>query len=826
MTGLNNSLNLIYMFKTILRITWRNITRDPRFTVLNLFGLSTGLACTLLIYLWVNDELQVDRFNEKDKQLFQILMNIETPNGIETGEQTPGLLADALAKELPEVEYAASVIPVSWSDKKGILIYQGNQITASNQFVGRDYFKIFTYHFLAGDMNQDLSDKSSLPVLADKSSIVISRGLAMKMFKTTENVVGKTIEWNQKDYGGLYRISGIFENPPANATIQFDIAFNYELFLDKNPNLQKWTNNDPVTYLTIKPGTDINQFNFKIADFIKTKNDKSKTSLFAQKFSERYLNSHYENGLPNGGRIDYVNLFSVTAIFILIIACINFMNLSTAKAIRRIRDAGVKKILGARRSTLITQFLCESLVLTFLSTIIAIVFVFLLLPRFNLVTGKQLSIPFKPEFLLIIICISIITGLISGSYPAIYLAGFKPAFALKGKTENSIIEIIVRKGLVIFQFTLSVIFIVSVLVVYKQMNLIQTRNLGYDRNNIIYFDKGGMVSSDKEDYLPGGKFETSLQTLMLRVKNVPGVMKVTNFRHNITNRNGGTYDLSWQGKDPNTRIDFTDLAVGYGFIETTGIKLKEGRSFSGPYVSEKSKIIFNQAAIDIMGIREPIGKTVSIWGEARQIIGVMENFNFQSLHENLKPCFLDLTVNQRASKIMVKLKPGQEKETIARLDALYREENKGLPFEYRFLDEDYQALYASEKKVAKLSTYFAALAIIISCLGLFGLAAFTAERRQKEIGIRKVIGASANNLVMLLSKDFLKLIAMSILIAFPISWWAMYQWLQGFAYRVDLGIEIFVIAGFSTLVITIFSISFQSVKAAFANPVKSLRADY
>ena len=804
------------MFKTSFKIAWRNILKDRQFTLLNLFGLSTGLACTILIYLWVNDELQVDKFNEKDSQLFQVMKNTETSNGIETSERTPGLLAQALAKELPEVEYAASVIPVSWFDKKGIIIDRDRQLMASNQFVGKDYFKIFTYRFIDGDKNQ---------ALPDNSSIVISRDLAMKLFNTTDNVVGKSVEWNQKDYSGVYRITGIFEQPPANATIQFDIAFNFELFLEKNPNLQKWTNNDPSTYVLVKASTDIARFNSKIASFIKSRDENSKATLFAQKFSDTYLYSHYENGAPDGGRIEYVNLFSVIAIFILIIACINFMNLSTAKAARRIKEAGVKKVLGAHRLTLIAQYLGESLMLTFLSVIIAIGIVLLLLPQFNQITGKQLSIPFSLNFLLAILGITLVTGIISGSYPAVYLSGFKPAVILRGKFSSSIAELLVRKGLVVFQFTLSVIFIVGVLVVYRQMQLIQTKNLGYNRDNIIYFEKGGMVSTNKEDYAPGGKYESDLQGLLQRIKSTPGVVNATNFRHNITNRDGGTYDLSWQGKDPNARIDFTDLAVGYDFIETTGIKVKEGRSFSRSYGSEKSNIIFNQAAIDIMGMKDPIGKTVHLWGQDKTIIGVVENFNFQSLHENLKPCFLDFTINQWASKVMVKLKAGQERATIGRLEALYREYNHGLPLEYRFLDDDYQALYASEKKVATLSKYFAGLAIIISCLGLFGLAAFTAQRRQKEIGIRKVVGASTGNVIFLLSKDFLKLVLISILIAFPLSWWAMYDWLHGFAYRIDLGVDVFVIAAVATILITFLSISFQSIKAALTSPIKSLRIE-
>jgi len=804
------------MLRNYFKIAWRNLVKDRQFTFLNLIGLSTGIACAVGIWLWANDELHVDKFNAKDSQLFQVLRNSQTPNGIMTDEHTPGLLATSVAGEMPEVEYATAVVPVSWFDKKGFISRKDQHITANGQFAGRDYFKIFSYRLIAGDKDQ---------ILQDKHAIVISKELALKLFNTTDHVVGKYVEWNQKDYDGLYFISGIFEKPPEHATAQFDIVFNYDLFLEKNAKLQKWGNNDPSTYVVLKKGTDLVNFNHKITSLIIGKRGNSKVTLFIQQFSDTYLHNHYENGAPVGGRAEYVKLFSIIAIFILIIACINFMNLATAKAAARMKEVGIKKILGASRTSLIFQYLGESFLLTFLAVVAAIGLVILLLPQFNQITGKQLSIQPDAGFILALSGITLLTGIMSGSYPALYLSGFKPAAILKSRVKTAVGEVFVRKGLVLVQFTLSTIFIVSVLVVYRQMHLIQTKNLGYNRDNILYFEKGGVISDNKEDYAPGGKYEADLENYLQGVKNIPGVINAANFRHNITNRNGGTYDLSWAGKAPDTRIDFTDLAVGYDFIETAGISLKQGRTFSRSYGNEKSTIIFNEAAIEVMGLKEPIGKTVHLGSEDRVIIGVVKNFNFQSLHENIKPCFFDFTMSQGASKIMVKIQSGKEAETIARLEKFYKNYDMGQPFEYRFLDDDYQALYSSEKRVAALSKYFAGIAIIISCLGLFGLAAFTAQKRQREIGIRKVVGATVNNIVLLLSKDFLQLVLIATLIAFSLSWWAMNQWLNAFAYRIHIGADIFIIAGISIFLITLLAVSFQSVKAALINPVKSLRSE-
>jgi len=501
------------------------------------------------------------------------------------------------------------------------------------------------------------------------------------------------------------------------------------------------------------------------------------------------------------------------------------MNLSTAKAAERMKESGIRKVMGASRLSLVVQYLGESLLMAALAAGIAVLLVAVLLPRFNGITGKQLTLQVDGPIVVTAVLIILFTGLVAGSYPAIYLSGFKPAGTLKGRLKNSVGELLVRKGLVVFQFTLSGVFIISVLVIYQQMQLVQTKNLGYNRDHVIYFDRGGMVSDSMADYVPGGKYEADLDHFVEQVKAVPGVVDAANFRHSLIERDGGTTDLSWPGKDPNLEMAFTDIGVGYHFIETMGVQMEAGRTYSRAYGDEKSKIIFNELAIKKMGLTNPIGKMVHLWGKDREIIGVVKDFNFQSLYENVKPCFFDLAVNQHASKIMVRIKAGQEAQTIYRLAKLYTKDNQGLAFDYRFLDDDYNRLYVSERRVAVLSRYFAGLAVIISGLGLFGLAAFTAQRRQKEIGIRKVVGATVGHIVVLLSADFLQLVLVAVLIAFPIAWWAMHRWVEGFAYRVHVGAAVFLVSGGAIMVVTALTISWQAIRAATANPVRSLRAE-
>jgi putative ABC transport system permease protein len=792
------------MFKNYFKIAWRNLLKDRQFTLLNLIGLSTGLACALLIWLWVTDEGSVDKFNEKDSQLYQVMQNIRHENNIETMVYTSGLLAKALATEMPEVLYATTVVPASWFDNSGIISSGNIRLRAGGQFIGKDYFNVFTCPFSQGDRNK---------ILADKHSVAISDELAIKLFHSVSNVIGKSIDWSNGEFTGAYQVAGIFPRNPANVSDKFDVLFNFDLFVEKRPGMRDWGNSDPSTFLVLKKGTGIEQFNAKIKNFASTKGKETNKTYFAIKFSDRYLHAVYKDGKPAGGRIAYVKLFSIIAVFILLIACINFMNLSTAKASRRIKEVGIQKVVGARRATLVAQYLGESILMSFLSLLLAIVFIAILLPAFNQVTGKSLDLQFSANLVISIIGITLLTGLLAGSYPAFYISSFAPAAVLKGKLKTSLGELLIRKGLVVFQFTLSVAAIVAVLIIYRQVDYIQSKNLGYSRDNIIHFEIPLEMDSAKL---------VAAASFLQELKQLPGVAGAASYSHNLTGNHGSIDGLQWPGKTPGQDIDFANLEVGYGFIETMGIKMKEGRNFSNN-ASSFNEIVFNEAAIKKMGLKDPIGKTIQFWGMKRQIVGVTEDFNFESLYQGIKPCFFQ--VWPVMPNIIVKIKTGTERQTIQRVKTVFASFSKGLTFDYRFMDEEYQALYTAENRVALLSGYFAGLAILISCLGLFGLAAFTAQRRQKEIGIRKVVGASVGNVVVMLSKDFIRMILISILAGFPLVGWIMQRWLQEFAYRIPIGAGVFVAAAICILLITMFTISFQAIKVAVTNPVKSLRSE-
>ncbi|HVO74628.1 MAG TPA: ABC transporter permease [Ignavibacteriaceae bacterium] len=790
------------MLEHFLLIIFRSFLRFKNTFLINLLGLSTGLACVLLIYLWVNDELNFDKFHKNDAQLYQVMANHNNTGDIVTMESTPDLLAETMAEELPEVKFAAAVLPAQLIGNF-VIADKEKKFKAAGQFAGKDFFNIFSYDLIYGNKNQ---------VLSGKSTIVISHQLALKIFNTTANIIGKTLDWQLLGIGEPVVVSGIFENPPSNSSAQFDFVLPFEAwkyFCNKIGRPINWDNHAPYTYLVLNKGTDLDEFNKKIEGFVKKKYENSVVTLFTRKYSDGYLYGKYENGMQTGGRINYVRIFSIIAVFILLIACINFMNLSTAKAGCRLKEVGIKKAIGAGRKSLILQFLGESLMMAFFSLMISYILVEIFLPEFNEITGKHLSLKFDINFISALVGITLFTGLISGSYPALYLSRFNPINILKGKSVASSREIFVRKGLVVFQFSLSIIFIIAVLVVYKQLEYIQTMNPGFEKDDIIYFEKEGKAAENTDAFLT-------------ELKKIPGVVNASSILSTVVGSQNTTGGLSWEGKNPDESIYFEEVCVGYDMLETLGIKMKEGRAFSRDFGSDDTKIIFNEAAIKIMGLKDPIGKVVKHYSGDKEIIGVVKDFHFESLHEIIKP--LLFRIEPRFSiNFMVRIEPGKESAVLKDLKNFYEKFNRGYSFEYKFLDEDYQAQYASEKKVETLSKYFAGLAIIISCLGLFGLAAFTAEKKTKEIGIRKVLGANANRIAVLLSKDFLVLIVLSFLVASPVAWYFTKNWLQDFAYRIDISWWMFALAGGIALTIAFFTVSFQAIKAATANPVKALR---
>ncbi|HTE29803.1 MAG TPA: ABC transporter permease, partial [Chryseolinea sp.] len=631
---------MLHQFK----ITWRNLVKDRQFTLLNLLGLSTGLACSFLIYLWIVDELKVDKYNAKDAQLYQVLENINTENGIRTITGTAGLLGKALAEETPGIEYSASVLPSSWFPFKGVINAGETHLKADAQYVSAHYFDIFSV---------DITKGSKAKFFEGTSSVMISDEFAQKLFHTNENAVGKMVKWDQSEFGGVFQISGVFKKPPSTATEKFDLIFNYALVLERRPNLLNYTNSDPSTFVLLKKGVNLAALNLQIKDFPTRKNPQAKQTIFLAKFSDRYLHGNYENGAQVGGRIVYVQLFAIIALIILVIACINFMNLSTAKASLRLKEIGIKKVVGATRATLIRQFIGESMLMTFLSLLVAIVFIVLLLPVFNEITGKALHMTFSFGLAASVLGITLLTALVAGSYPAFYLSRFNPVFVLKGKLATSFAELMVRKGLVVFQFTLTVIFIAAVLIVYRQLHFIQSKNLGYSRDHIIHFDIP--LENDSAQLVAASTFVQSLNR-------ITGVVSASSYYHNLTGDHGMIAGFEWPGKTPGMDIEFSNLEVGYNFLETAGIRMKEGRNFSQTS-NASNEIIFNETAIRQMGLRNPVGKRVKFWGMEREIIGVAADFNFESLYQPMKPCFFQ--VYPVMPNVMVRINAAAEVVTIA-----------------------------------------------------------------------------------------------------------------------------------------------------------------
>lgn len=791
------------MIKTYIKVAWRNLLKNRQFTFLNIVGLSTGMACALLIYLWVNEELQVDKFHKNNSRLYQVLKHGGNDGSKGTFEQLPAPAAKAIATELPEVEQFA-MAELDDENSYGFASLNEKQIKAKRRYVTSNFFQVFAFDPLDGNKENPFPDKYT---------VLISDKLAAALFRDIPGSIGKIIGWNEGDTTILYKVGGVFGSPPENSTAQFDLLFSYE-FKFGNVSFSTWeVGSNTALYLVLKENTDIEKFNEKIAHFtINRHSEWNDFLLSVQKYGDKYLYGKYEHGNPVGGRIEYVRLFSIIALCILLIACVNFINLTTANASRRTKEIGIKKVCGATRISLIFQFLTESLLITFCALGAAIGLTYLLLPPFNAVVGKKIHLDFDVNMILAVLAITLFTGLLSGSYPALYLSKFKPVAVLKSKISSSVSELLIRKGLVILQFTLSTIFIIAVLVIYRQMNMIQTADLGYKKDNIITFINEGPIKENLEAFLA-------------EVKNIPGVVQAAHSGTDLSASHGGMYDVVWPGKNPRDTVSFGILWVGYNYMDMMGFTMKEGRTFSEKFGADDSKIIFNESAIAAMGLKNPIGKTVflEMFNSHKEIIGVVKDFHYESLHKKVTPAFFMMYPYVR--NILVKINPGSEKATIQKIEQLYQKFNHGIPFEFRFLDEEYQGLYQAERRVATLSRYFAMLGIIISCLGLFGLAAFTAQKRQKEIGIRKIVGAKVENIAFMLSKDFLKLILISALIAFPISWLIMSSWLHGFAYRTRITAGIFAVAAIAILLITLITISYHTLKAAVSNPVTSLRTE-
>jgi ABC-type antimicrobial peptide transport system permease subunit len=790
------------MFRNYLKTAFRNLWKNKAFSFINIMGLALGLACSLLIMLWVNDEYNVDAFHKNGSRLYSVYERQYRDGQVDAFHGTPGVLADELKRVMPEVQYATNY---AWNE---LSTFEANNkiIKENGNHAGQDFFKMFSYPLVEGN---------AIKALQSPLDIAISKKMAEEFFGSPAEAIGKTIRYqNTKDL----KVTAVFDNVPANSTAQFDYILSWQHFLEGNSWAKEWGNNGPPCYIMLREGTDAKAFERKITRFLDNYNKEqtphSYIRLGIERYGDVYLHSNFDKqGNISGGRIQYVNLFSIVAIFILLIACINFMNLTTARSIKRAKEIGVRKVVGAVRFALIRQFIGEALLIVLIAVIIALLLVTLVLPGFNTLTEKQIHIPFNdPAFWLSITALMFITGFISGSYPALYLSSFKPVRVLKGSIKFSSSALWFRKGLVVFQFMLSIILIIGTIVVSKQINYIQTINLGYDRENLLYVPLEG-------DLLDKYKL---FKNEALRMSGIKDISRITDNPTEIENGTGG---VQWIGKDPNSDVQFTQSAVGYDFTKTMHLQLAKGRDFSKDFATDSVGYLINESALKVIGYKDPIGKPLTFWQKPGTIIGVLKDFHFNSLHEPIRPLVLRLGENIEWGQALVKTQPGKTKEALASLEKVCKELNPKFPFTYKFSDEEYGKLYKSEQVVNQLANYFAFLGIFISCLGLLGLVIFTAEQRTKEFGIRKVLGASPVTLFALLSKEFLLLVLLAMVIASPLAWIAMNNWLQDYAYKVNISWWMFVVAGLSAILIALITVSFQAIKAAVANPAKSLRTE-
>ncbi|TCI84591.1 ABC transporter permease [Tenacibaculum sp. M341] len=778
-----------------LKLFVRNALRYKSVSLINIIGLSAGLACALFICLWIYEEWTVDKFHENEPELYQAMVKSQESNGTAVYENTPPVLAQAIKNEIPEVTNA---IPYIYDFAKNVISVENTSFKLQGIYAGEEFFEMFSYNLIQGNPET---------ALRDINNIVISKEMAINFFGTSEGVLGKSIKLNNDR---VKQISGVFDMSGLNSSMQFDYVFPYEVLYVHIPRVKKnWNNSYVHTYLQLSKGASAELVESKVKNIIAQNSNNKAATVFIRPFSSKYLYGKYEEGVQAGGRIDYVKTFGIIVFFILVVACINFINLSTANASRRMREIGVKKSMGAKTKELRAQFFGESILTVSITGIIALLIVVLLLPHFNAIAGKQITLSFNTTLIGIFLGMIVFTGVLAGSYPAIYLSKLNAVEILKGKLSTSFSELLMRKGLVIFQFSLSVILIVAVMVIYQQMKFIQSKDLGYNKDNIIAFKAEGKAVTQLDDFL-------------LAMDRIPGVEYASSMFNEFIGQANSTGDLIWKGKDPSEIVDMQYMRVNYDMLELLGIQMKTGRFFSRKFSNDGLKIIFNEKAIDLMGMEDPIGKTVELWGEQFEILGIAKDFHTESLQEQVKPMFI-ICNTKRTSTIMVKVKSGGLQGTIRDVERFYTEYNPGFPFEYKFIDEDFEALYRSEQRIATLSKYFAGLAIIISSLGLFGLAIFTSENRRKEVGIRRALGQKRTQIILLLTSEFAKLVGISILIGLPIAYLLTRDWLTGFAYKVDLNLGYFLLAGLMAMAIALATVSYQAIQAAYKNPVEALK---
>lgn len=788
------------MLYNYLKIAFRNITKHSVYSAINIAGLSVGLASSALIFLWVADELAYDKFHKNYDDLYQVYMNQTFADGIATDRPVPLPLLEAAKAKVSQIKYAAIA---NWGE--GSLLTRGEtKINKNGLAVTEDFLHMFSFDVVKGN---------AATALTEPYSIVLTESTAKALFGDEDPLNKTVLVDNQREV----KVSAVVKDVSTQSTLSFEYLFPFSYFEATQEwvrnSKKSWSNHSFQMFVQLHPGATLQDANASIKDIVKDNNkEDASAELFLYPMSELHLYSQFENGKPSGGIIDYVQLFSAIACFILIIACINFMNLATARSESRAREVGIRKSVGSRRQELIAQFLGESFLITLIAFLLAVVIVELALPLYNELVGKFLVIHYdNPWIWLMSFLIIAITGFVSGSYPALYLSSFQPAKVLKGKIHAGKQASIPRQVLVALQFGLSIFLIIGTIVIYQQIEHVKNRTVGYDKENLM------MIWTTAE-------IETNFDLVRQQLMQTGVVKSVAHSNSPITDVfSSNTVD--WAGMAPDTRVNFTTIATDYDYTATMGIRLLDGRDFSRDFKSDSSAVLINQAAADVMGMANPVGQEIGLWGGKRRIIGVMENVVMDSPFQPVAPLIMVFQPDW-SSTVSIRLEKNNDlKAAIAKVETVMKKINPNYPFAYRFADWAFDKKFKFINLISRLSAIFAGLAIFITCLGLFGLAAFTAEQRTKEIGIRKVMGATVSNLVTLITRDFSRLVFIAFAISAPIGGWALNMFLDRYPYRVNIAWWVFPVAGGLALVLAVVIVGLQALRAAVANPTQSLRSE-
>jgi ABC-type antimicrobial peptide transport system permease subunit len=785
------------MIKNYILIAIRNFTKNKFFTFINIVGLSIGITCSILILLWVFDELSFDKFHPKSDRLYQVWVSSDFDNKINSWQSVPLPTYEALKTADNAIK---NTVVTDWGGDH-LLTVGDKKLMMRGYFASEEFLEMFQFPLLFGDPTI---------ILDDPSGIVITESTA-KAFFGEEDPINKSIRVDDK---GDLLVVGVLKDIPKNSSFEFEFLLPWKYRRQINPwvieNETNWGNYSFQVFLELDDPAKKDSVDSSIKDLLLNHGeDEIKPEVFLYPMERWRLFSNFENGIEKGGMSDFVQLFSLIAIFIIIIACINFMNLSTARSERRAKEVGIRKTVGSSRINLMVQFIAESIIISFLAYWIAVLLAQALLPFYNTMVEKKLFIDFQSwNFWLFSAFMILFTGLISGSYPAFYLSSFNPIKVLKGKSQVGKNANLPRKILVILQFGFSIFLIIGTLVIYDQIQLVKNRQLGYEQENLISVDLNEELDKNykviKNELLQSGLVEA------ITISNSP-----------ITSINSNNF-LGWPGKPDDTRVLFTTITCNYDYTKTMGINVLEGRDFSEDFVSDSTAIIVNKAAMDIMQLENPIGTELELWDKKRTLIGIVDDVIMGSPYQEVRPMFMIMDDWDGIMTIRIR-KTNDLQASLKSIEAIFNKYNTAYPFQYVFADVEFQKKFSTINMTSKLSGIFASLTIIITGLGLFGLAAYTTEQRTKEIGVRKVMGATVLSIITLISKDFSRLVLLAFAISSPLAWWLLNWYLERYPVRVDVAFWVFPITGVFSLLFALSIVTTQALRAAHANPANSLR---